>query len=115
LLLTYARISVSEVCRLPLDHADIDGHVLHVKRLKRGLSTSHLLRPDEIRAIDSALKISAQIKPAPTAGTVFIGNGKPLHRSTLDRLTDLPETLIRLISTKSHEWNVGTVRPGSAL
>lgn len=41
LLLSYRHgYRVSELCRLPLDHVDIEGGVLHVKRLKRGLSTA---------------------------------------------------------------------------
>jgi site-specific recombinase XerD len=35
LLLTYRHgYRVSEICALPLDHVDIEGRVLHVKRLK---------------------------------------------------------------------------------
>src|SRR3954451_15238357 len=64
LRLTYRHgFRVSEVCGLPLDHVDIDGRVLHVKRLKRGLSTTHPLRLDEIRAIKAWLKVRAQMKP----------------------------------------------------
>ena len=31
---------LSEICGLPLDHVDIESRVLHLKRLKRELSTS---------------------------------------------------------------------------
>src|SRR5579871_2741365 len=51
---------VSEVCGLPLDHVDVESRVLHVKRLKRGLSTTHPLRADEIRAINAWLKLRAR-------------------------------------------------------
>jgi type 1 fimbriae regulatory protein FimB len=64
LLLTYRHgFRVSEVCGLPLDRVDIDGRVLHVKRLKRGLSTTHPLRLDEIRAIKAWLKVRVRMKP----------------------------------------------------
>src|SRR3954451_18333696 len=88
LLLTYRQgFRVSEVCRLPLDHVDIDGRVLHVKRLKRGLSTTHPLRPDEIRAIKAWLKVRAQMKPPKAVKTLFISEQrKPLHRSTVNLL-----------------------------
>jgi type 1 fimbriae regulatory protein FimB len=35
---------VSEACRLNLDHVDTESWVLHVLRLKNGLSTTHPLR-----------------------------------------------------------------------
>src|SRR4051794_36549468 len=72
LLLTYRHgFRVSEVCGLPLDHVDIAGRVLHVKRLKRGLSTTHPLRLDEIRAIKAWLKVRAQMKPPKAVKTLF--------------------------------------------
>jgi type 1 fimbriae regulatory protein FimB len=78
---------VSEVCALPLDHVDIEGRVLHVKRLKRGLSTTQPLRLDEIRAIKAWLKVRAQMKPPATVKTLFISEQrKPLHRSTINLL-----------------------------
>jgi type 1 fimbriae regulatory protein FimB len=88
LLLAYRHgYRVSEICALPLDHVDIEGHVLHVKRLKRGLSTTHPLRADEIRAIKAWLKIRAQMKPPQSVKTLFISEQrKPLHRSTINLL-----------------------------
>jgi len=88
LLLMYRHgYRVSEVCSLPLDHVDIDSRVLHVKRLKRGLSTTHPLRAEEIRSIKAWLKIRAQMKPPATVKTLFISEQrKPLHRSTVNLL-----------------------------
>ena len=41
-------LRVSEVCRLKLDQVDADSRILHVLRLKRGLSTDHPLRAEEL-------------------------------------------------------------------
>ena len=44
-LLTFRHgLRVTETCRLKLDQVDADSRVLHVIRLKRGLSTDHPLR-----------------------------------------------------------------------
>jgi type 1 fimbriae regulatory protein FimB len=78
---------VSEICALPLDHIDIESGVLHVKRLKRGLSTTHPLRADEIRAIKVWLKIRAAMKLPATVTTFFVSEQrKPLHRSSVNYL-----------------------------
>ena len=37
-------LRVSEACALQLDQVDIESRVLHVARLKKGLSTTHPLR-----------------------------------------------------------------------
>src|SRR5437667_1702132 len=47
-------LRVSEACGLQLSQVDTVSRVLHVKRLKEGLSTTHPLRGDEIRAIKLA-------------------------------------------------------------
>jgi type 1 fimbriae regulatory protein FimB len=78
---------VSEICGLPLDHVDIESRVLHVKRLKRGLSTTHPLRADEIRAIKAWLKIRAAMKLPATVKVFFVSEQRrPLHRSTVNYL-----------------------------
>ncbi len=78
---------VSELCALPLDHVDLEGRVLHVKRLKRGLSTTHPLRADEVKAVKSWLKIRARMKPPANIKTLFVSEQrKPLHRSTISLL-----------------------------
>lgn len=44
-------LRVSEACALKLSQVDLDSRVLHVARLKQGLSTTHPLRTDELRVI----------------------------------------------------------------
>jgi type 1 fimbriae regulatory protein FimB len=76
-------LRVSEACRLKLDQVDTKSRVLHVKRLKRGLSTTQPLRSDELRAIASWLKERARMKPA--GKTFFVSEQRmPLHRSTVN-------------------------------
>lgn len=50
-------LRVSEACGLQLDQVDTESRQLHVKRLKGGLSTTHPLRGDELRAIQKTLYI----------------------------------------------------------
>src|SRR6266487_4707920 len=45
-------LRVSEACGLLLSQVDTESRVLHVKRLKAGLSTTHPLRADEIKAMN---------------------------------------------------------------
>ena len=56
------RLRVSETCRLKLDQVDTRSRVLHVSRLKHGLSTTHPLRADELRAINAWLKVRASMR-----------------------------------------------------
>ena len=78
-------LRVSEACRLKLDQVDIESRVLHVARLKRGLSTTHPLRADELRTIAAWLKERARMKP--TGRTFFVSKQRrPLHRSTVNLL-----------------------------
>jgi type 1 fimbriae regulatory protein FimB len=88
LLLAYRHgFRVSELCAVPLDHVDIEGRILHVKRLKRGLSTTHPLRADELRAIKAWLKVRAEMKPPASVKAFFISEQrKRLHRSTVNYL-----------------------------
>lgn len=88
LLLAYRHgYRVSELCALPLDHVDVEGGVLHVKRLKRGLSTTHPLRTDELRAIKAWLKVRAGMNVPAETKTFFVSEQrKPLHRSTVNYL-----------------------------
>jgi type 1 fimbriae regulatory protein FimB len=76
-------LRVSEACGLKLDQVDIESHVLHVARLKGGLSTTQPLRGDELRAVGACLKERARLKPAGKAFFVS-GQRKPLHRSTVN-------------------------------
>ena len=56
LLLMYRHgLRVSEACGLKLSQVDTENRVLHVARLKKGLSTTHPLRSDELKAIKAWL------------------------------------------------------------
>ena len=74
-------LRMSEACGLVLSQVDIESRVLHVKRLKDGLSTTHPLRGDEIRAIKAWLADRARMKPDTDA--FFISERRsPLSRQT---------------------------------
>jgi type 1 fimbriae regulatory protein FimB len=76
-------LRVSEACWLMLEQVDTKGKVLHIVRLKRGLSTSQPLRGDELKAIGAWLKQRARMKP--TGKTFFVSEQRrPLHRSTVN-------------------------------
>jgi type 1 fimbriae regulatory protein FimB len=61
--------------------------VLHVHRLKHGLSTDHPLRADELRAIAAWLKERDRLKVPITVKTFFVSERRrPLHRSTVNLL-----------------------------
>ena len=76
-------LRVSEACGLQIDQVDTDGRVLHVARLKGGLSTSHPLRGDELRAIKAWLAERTRMNPGGKA--FFVSEQrKPLHRSTVN-------------------------------
>jgi type 1 fimbriae regulatory protein FimB len=47
-------LRVLETCGLKLSQVDTESRVMHVKRLKAGLSTTHPLRGDELRAMHIA-------------------------------------------------------------
>jgi type 1 fimbriae regulatory protein FimB len=74
-------LRVSEACGLVLSQVDTESCVLHVERLKDGLSTTHPLRGDEIRAIKAWLDDRAWMKPKIDA--FFISERRsPLSRKT---------------------------------
>jgi len=76
-------LRVSEACRMKLDQVDTESRVLHVARLKGGLSTTQPLRADELRAVSAWLKERARMKP--TGKTFFVSEQRrPLHRSTVN-------------------------------
>jgi type 1 fimbriae regulatory protein FimB len=54
----------TEACVLVLEHVAIESRILHVARLKGGLSTTHPYRGDEIR-VNQGLAVRA----GPTQGT----------------------------------------------
>lgn len=74
-------LRVSEACGLVLSQVDTDSRVLHVARLKDGLSTTHPLRGDELRAIRAWLTDRARMKPDTDAFFVSERRG-PLSRKT---------------------------------
>jgi type 1 fimbriae regulatory protein FimB len=72
-------LRVSEACGLEISQVDTESRVLHVTRLKKGLSTTHPLRGDEIRAVKSWLAARAKMKP--DGATFFISERRlPLSR-----------------------------------
>jgi len=75
-------LRVSEACGLQLSQVDIESRVLHVARLKQGLSTTHPLRGDELRAIKAWLTERAKMKPKTDAFFVSERRG-PLSRKTV--------------------------------
>ena len=74
-------LRVSEACGLTLSHVDSDSRVLHVQRLKAGLSTTHPLRGDELRAIKTWLAVRVKMQPKTDAFFVSERRG-PLSRKT---------------------------------
>jgi type 1 fimbriae regulatory protein FimB len=80
-------LRVTEACRLKCEQVDTKGKVLHIARLKRGLSTTQPLRGDELKAIGAWLKQRAQMKPP--GKTFFVSEQRrPLHRSTVNLILD---------------------------
>ena len=74
-------LRVSEACGLKLSQVDTDSRVMHVKRLKAGLSTTHPLRGDELRVIKTWLAERAKMQPETDA--FFISERRtPLTRKT---------------------------------
>jgi type 1 fimbriae regulatory protein FimB len=76
-------LRVSEACGLKLEQVDTESRVLHVRRLKGGLSTTQPLRPDELRAIAAWLKERQRLKP-PCPAFFVSEQRRPLHRSTVN-------------------------------
>src|SRR5712691_1882316 len=74
-------LRVSEACGLRLSQVDIESRLLHVRRIKAGLSTTHPLRGDEIRAIKVWLADRGRMKPETDA--FFLSERRsPLSRKT---------------------------------
>src|SRR6266481_1171971 len=70
---------------MKLYQVDTESRVLHVARLKGGLSTTQPLRGDELRAVSAWLKERAGMKP--TGKAFFVSEQrKPLHCSTVNLL-----------------------------
>jgi type 1 fimbriae regulatory protein FimB len=74
-------LRVSEACGLHLSQVDVESRVLHVARLKQGLSTTHPLRGDELRATKAWLAERARMNPDTDA--FFVSERRsPLSRKT---------------------------------
>jgi len=76
-------LRISQACGLVLEQVDVESRVLHVARLKGGLSTTHPLRGDEIRAIKAWL-VERTRRKAPGRAFSLSEQRKPLHRSTVN-------------------------------
>jgi type 1 fimbriae regulatory protein FimB len=76
-------LRVSEACGLLLEQVDTESRVLHVRRLKGGLSTTQPLRGEELRAIRGWLTERSRLKP-PCSSFFVSEQLKPLHRSTVN-------------------------------
>jgi type 1 fimbriae regulatory protein FimB len=74
-------LRVSEACGLVLSQVDTESRVLHVARLKGGLSTTQPLRGEELRAIKAWLAVRAKMKP--DTDSFFVS----ARRTTLSRKT----------------------------
>ena len=66
---------------MQLEQVDIESHVVHVARLKKGLTTTHPLRGDELRVIKAWLADRATMKATGRAFFV-IQHRKPLNQRT---------------------------------
>jgi type 1 fimbriae regulatory protein FimB len=75
-------LRVSEACGLRLSQVDTESRVLHVARLKHGLSTTHPLRTNEIKIVKTWLAERARMKPETDAFFISERRG-PLSRKTV--------------------------------
>jgi type 1 fimbriae regulatory protein FimB len=75
-------LRASETCGLVLAQVDMESRVLHVARLKNGLSTTHPLRTIELRAIKTWLVRREKMK-ADCDAFFLSERRRPLSRGTL--------------------------------
>jgi len=74
-------LRVSEAVGLKLSDVDLEGRSVHVKRLKRGLSTMHPLRGEELRVLKAWLTARQHMKQDSKA--LFVSERRqPLNRKT---------------------------------
>ena len=77
-------LRVSELCGLLLSQVNIDERILHVTRLKRGLSTTHPLRGEEIRALRQWLGVREKFLKAGVCPYLFLSERRtPLNRRSV--------------------------------
>jgi type 1 fimbriae regulatory protein FimB len=74
-------LRVSEACGLTRSQVDLESRVIHVQRLKDGLSTTQPLRSDELRVIKAWLTQRAKMQPETEAFFISERRG-PLSRKT---------------------------------
>ena len=80
-------LRVSEACGLKLDQVDTESRVLHVQRLKHGLSTDQPLRNDELRVIKAWLKVRDEMDVPASVRTFFVSEQrKQVQRSTVNKM-----------------------------
>lgn len=90
LMLAYRHgLRISEALGLRLDQIDIESSTIHVERLKHGLSTSHPLRPDEIRLIKSWLRVRASYDLENSQIFFLSERGTQIERSVVNRFLAL--------------------------
>jgi type 1 fimbriae regulatory protein FimB len=78
-------LRVSEAVGLRLSDVDMEGRTLHVRRLKRGLSTTHPLRGDELRVLKAWLRERTRMQPS--GKTLFVSERRqPMSRKTAWRI-----------------------------
>jgi len=75
-------LRVSEACGMQLSQVDVESRVLHVSRLKKGLSTTHPLRADELQAIRAWLAERGRMKPDDCDAFFVSERRNPLNRRT---------------------------------
>ncbi len=74
-------LRVSEAVGLKLSDVDLEGRSLHVKRLKKGLTTTQPLRSDELRVLKAWISERTRMKPQGKA--LFISERRqPMSRKT---------------------------------
>jgi type 1 fimbriae regulatory protein FimB len=74
-------LRVSEACGLRMSQVDPESRVLHVARLKAGLSTTHPLWGDELRVIKTWLAERTRMQPE-TDAFFLSERRRPLSRKT---------------------------------
>ena len=74
-------LRVTEALTMTLSQVDLEDRTLHVIRLKKGLSTTHPLRNEELRALRAWLAVREKMKPETKALFVSERRG-PLSRKT---------------------------------
>lgn len=78
-------LRVSEACGMKLSQVNIEERQLYVARLKGGLSTTHPLRAEEVKALKAWLAIRKQLNP--TTDALFMS--KRSHKITRARVAVL--------------------------